>query len=338
MLSFENDYAEGTHKQILERLLETNTQQMLGYGTDRYSARAAERIKVICQCPSAEVYFFMDTVQINKTVVNSLLRLNQAIIATNIDQNEIPEAWGLDFTGHKIIRLPQTAGKLSLETLHDYLENEQHQQLIAPGMVYLSQPTEYGTLYSLAELTAISKLCRQYQIPLYVGGARLGYGLMSPQNDVSLADLARLCDVFYIGGTRVGALCGEAVVFTKHNLPEDFTWLIKKHATLPVKSRLLGVQFDTFFGSDFLYFELGKKGIKAAEQLRRGLRIKNYQFYLDTPTNQLFIIMPKYQAQQLAQHIHFQVVKKLDETNVVVRFVTSWATKKEQVEELLAMM
>lgn len=338
MLSFENDYAEGTHPQILERLLETNAQQMLGYGTDRYSARAAERIKVICQCPSAEVYFLMDSVQINKIVVNALLRENQAIIATSIDQHAIPEAWGLDFTGHKVVRLAQNEGKLSLATLRNYLENEQHCQLIEPGMLYLSQPTEYGTLYTLAELTAISELCQKYHLPLYIGGARLGYGLMSPQNDVSLADLARLCDVFYIGGTRVGALCGEAVVFTKHNFPDDFTWLIKKYATIPVKSRLLGVQFDTFFAGDFLYFELGKKGIQAAQLLRQGLYDKNYQFYLDTPTNQLFIVLSKQKAKSLAQQIRFQMVKAVDEDHVVIRLVTSWATKKEQVEELLAMM
>lgn len=343
MLSFENDYSEGAHKQILKRLCETNEQQMLAYGSDRYSARAAEKIKVLCQCPSAEVYFLMDGIQVTKIVVNTLLKTYQGVIAADIDRIVAPDASAVDFTGHKVLPIKQNKGKIDIEALRVYLDNffsqtTSYEQLVEPGMVYVSQPTECGTLYSLDELTQIVSLCHQYQLPLYLGGARLGYGLMSSQNDVSLADIARLCDVFYIGATRIGALCGEALIFTKHNLPANFNLLIKQHATLLVKSRLLGVQFDTLFATDRLYFELSKKGVQAASLLKEGLKQKNYQLCLDSPTNQVFVIIDKQKAQRLAKHVHFKTPKILDEQRVVVRFMTSWATKQEDIRKLLSLL
>lgn len=205
--------------------------------------------------------------------------------------------------------------------------------MVFPGMVYISHPTEYGTLYTKEELTALSEVCKEYNLPLYLDGARLGYGLVSPGTDVTLPDIARLCDVFYIGGTKVGALCGEAVVFTKGNMPKQFITLVKQHGALLAKGRLLGVQFDTLF-TDSLYTEISRNAIELAELLRGILREKGYKMYLETPTNQIFVVLENEKMRKLQEQVKISFWEALDETRSVVRFATSWATTKASVELL----
>ena len=249
----------------------------------------------------------------------------------------IHEAGAIEFTGHKVMEVPSENGKIIVDELEKYLEtfyndgNRDH--MVFPGMVYISQPTEYGTLYSKNELEGLSKICSKYKLPLYIDGARLGYALMSKENDATIEDVAKLCDVFYIGGTKVGALCGEAVLFTKNNTPKHFITLIKQHGALLAKGRLLGIQFDTLFENN-LYFEISKNAIETAEKLKEILKRKGYKFYIETPTNQQFIILENNDMNRLNEKVVFCFWEKYDENHTVVRFATSWATKMEDVEKL----
>ena len=337
MLSFENDYSQGAHEKILQRLVETNREAASGYGTDPYTERAKEKIRQACECPQAEVHFLVGGTQTNQNVIDAMLEGYEGVVAALSGHVSQHEAGAIEYSGHKVLTVPQEEGKIAASVLSQYLEDffadENHEHMVFPGMVYISHPTEYGTLYSRNELEALSNVCHQYDIPLYLDGARLGYALASYETDVTLPDIARLCDAFYIGGTKVGALFGEAVVFTGKRKPKHFLTRIKQHGALLAKGKLLGIQFDTLF-TDNLYFSLGRHAIDCAEELKQIFREKGYPFYLESPTNQQFILLDNDKMDTLKEKVKFSYWEPYDEKYTVVRFATSWATTKEDLEEL----
>jgi threonine aldolase len=341
MLSFENDYSEGAHPKILQRFIETNMEQVPGYGNDPYCESAKAKIREACNCPEAEIFFLVGGTQTNAVVIDSMLQAYEGVVSAQTGHVNAHEAGAIEYTGHKVLSIPQYEGKMKASDLEAYLktfwQDESHEHMVFPGMVYISHPTEYGTLYSKQELTDLSAVCRRYEIPLYLDGARLGYGLMSKSTDVTLPDIAELCDVFYIGGTKVGALCGEAVVFTKHNMPKYFVTHVKQHGALLAKGRLAGVQFDTLF-TDNLYFEISRHAIEMAELLKQGLAEKGYTFHLDSPTNQQFIVLDDEQYNELQKQVRCCFWEKPDDTHTVVRFATSWATPKENIDKLMELL
>lgn len=337
MISFENDYNTGAHPFVLKHLVETNDEVLSGYGADSYCEVAAEKIRTACQCPQADVEFLVGGTQTNAVVIASMLRDYEGVIAATTGHIGAHEAGAIEYTGHEVLTLPHTDGKLVAADiaayLTDFYADEAHEHMVFPGMVYLSHPTEYGTLYTKQELTAIASVCHQYHIPLYMDGARLGYALMSPDTDISLADIAALCDVFYIGGTKMGALCGEAVVFTKNNRPAHFMNSVKKRGALLAKGRLLGVQFDALFTDD-LYFRIGAHAIAMAEKVKIICEEKGIRFFLKTPTNQQFIILENAQLAVLRQQIGVSFWEKYDEQHTVVRLATGWSTTDADLEAL----
>lgn len=337
MISFESDYIEGAHEQILKRLCETNLEQLSGYGKDRYCESAKEKIKEACDAPDAEVFFLVGGTQTNQIVIDTMLTKYQGVISAETGHINGHEAGAIEYSGHKVLSLPQTLGKIRAADLQNLLQtfyaDDNHEHMVFPGMVYISHPTEYGTLYELQELEQLSQICKSYNIPLFMDGARLGYALMSNGTDVSLQDIARLCDVFYIGGTKVGALCGEAVVFTHANAPKHFFTSIKQHGALLAKGRLLGVQFDTLFTDD-LYYKISRHAIDMADQMRGIFRKKGYRFFIETITNQIFIILDNKKMEQLRSCVAFGFWEKYDEEHTVVRFASSWATDEASVKML----
>ena len=341
MLSFTCDYTQGAHPKILERLLETNMEKLPGYGNDHYCESAKEKIKKACGCPDAEVWFLTGGTQTNATVIDSVLQKYEGVISAQTGHIDAHESGAVEFTGHKVLTLPGHEGRIRAEELETFLKtfwaDGSHEHMVFPGMVYLSHPTEYGTLYTKAELEAISAICRNYEIPLYLDGARLGYGLMSYDTDVTLPMIAHLCDIFYIGGTKVGALCGEAVVFTKKNAPRHFLTLIKQHGALLAKGRLTGIQFDTLFTDD-LYFQISRHAIEMAELLKKGFAERGYSFFLNSPTNQQFIILENGKLEDLQKKVAFEIWEPFDKEHTVVRFATSWGTTKEEIEELFSFL
>ena len=316
-------------------------EQLGGYGSDPYCDSAKTKIKEACNCPEAEIFFISGGTQTNLIVINSMLKPYEGVISAESGHIHVHEAGSIEFTGHKILAIPQHNGKICPKELKDYLEtfhnDANHDHMVFPGMVYISHPTEYGTLYTKEELTSISTICNEYNIPLFMDGARLGYGIMSKESDLTLPDIARLCDVFYIGGTKVGALCGEAVVFTKNNMPKQFLTIVKMHGGLLAKGRLLGIQFDTLF-SDNLYFDISKHAIEMAEILKAGLKEKEYPFFIDSPTNQIFVILENNKMKELEKNVVFSFWEKYDENHTVIRFATSWATKKENIDKLMQLL
>lgn len=337
MLSFESDYIQGAHGKILERLVETNLEPESGYGNDRFCAQAKEKIREACGCPEADVFFLVGGTQTNLVMVDSFLRQHEGVVAAKTGHVSIHEAGAIERTGHKVLELPEQRGKLDPRELTEYLEkfwqDENYEHMVFPGMVYLTHPTEYGTLYTKKELEEISGICHKYKIPLYLDGARLGYGLASRETDVTLPLIARCCDAFYIGGTKVGALCGEAVVFPQGNMPPHFLTLVKQRGALLAKGRLLGIQFDTLF-TDELYLTISRHAIEMAELLKEVLREKGIAFFLESPTNQQFVILENGRMEELKKQAAFSFWEKLDETHTIVRFVTSWATRREDIEKL----
>lgn len=337
MLSFASDYIAGAHPDVIRRLTETNLENLSGYGTDPYCESARQKIREACGCTDAEVYFLVGGTQTNQVVISTMLAPYEGVIAAKTGHVSTHEAGAIEYTGHKVLELDGVNGKLTAEAVAEYMKiftadgNQEH--MVYPGMVYLSFPTEYGTLYSKAELTAIAKVCRQYEIPLYLDGARLGYGLMSAQNDLTLQDIAGLCDAFYIGGTKVGALCGEAVVFPGNAAPKHFMTQIKQHGALLAKGRLLGIQFDTLFSND-LYWKISEHAIRMAEKLKELFREKGYAFFMESPTNQQFLILENAKMQELAEHVEFSFWETYDDTHTVVRFATSWSTTEEDIRLL----
>ena len=339
MISFENDYIQGAHPEVLKRLTETNLEPLSGYGTDPYCESAREKIRRECGCPEAEIHFLVGGTQTNAVVIDAMLKGFEGVAAADTGHVAVHEAGAVEYTGHKVLTIPHHSGKIDPGELKEYLEgfyqDANHEHMVFPGMVYLSHPTELGTLYSRKELEEISQICREYEIPLFLDGARLGYGLMSSDTDVTLQDVAQLCDVFYIGGTKVGALCGEAVVFPE-KAPRHFLTSVKQHGALLAKGRRLGIQFDTLFTAT-LYFDISRHAIERAEELKRVLQEKGCTFAWESPTNQQFVILEDSTVRRLKEHVVFSFWEKADETHTVVRFVTSWATRKEEIEELSRM-
>ena len=337
MISFESDYITGAHPAVLQRLLETNLEPLSGYGEDKYCASAAEKIKAACGCTQADVHFLVGGTQTNAIVIATMLEEYEGVISANTGHIHAHEAGAVEYSGHKILPLPHQLGKLDATAVKVYVENfrqdESREHMVFPGMVYISHPTEYGTLYTKQELTDLSQVCRQYGLCLFMDGARLAYGLMSRQTDVTLKDIAQLCDVFYIGGTKVGALCGEAVVFPRGNAPKHFLNRIKKRGALLAKGRLLGVQFDALF-TDELYFKIGSHTIAMAEKLKEMLTKKGCSFHLDSPTNQQFVILENEKVEHLRKHVAFNVWEWLDDNHAVVRFATAWSTTEQDIDAL----
>lgn len=337
MLSFLNDYTEGAHPQVLKRLAELNMVSQPGYGEDAYCAAAKEKIRSFCGKEGLEVHFLTGGTQTNQVVISTMLRRYEAVVAAETGHINVHEAGAIEFTGHKVLALPSHEGKLDAAELAGYMErfyaDDTHEHMCFPGMVYISHPTEYGTLYSKKELSAISAVCRRYEMPLFLDGARLGYGLVSPEADVTIEDIVELCDVFYIGGTKVGALCGEAVVFTKNNMPRQFVTMTKQQGAMLAKGRLLGIQFDTLF-TEGLYLEISRHAIDMAMKMKAAFLEKGYPLYIDSPTNQQFIILNDEQLERLRGGAAFGVWERLEDGRTVVRFATSWATSEESVEAL----
>ena len=337
MLSFESDYILGAHDRVLEALIKTNKEVMSGYGNDIHTQNAKSLIKKACGTPESEIFFLTGGTQANQVVISTMLKSFEAVISATTGHIALHEVGAIEFTGHKVIELPQNVGKLDVSIVQAYLENfyadENNSMMVVPKMIYISHPTEYGTLYSKEELTSLRALCDKYGMKLFLDGARLGYGLASRQTDVSLHDIAKLCHVFYIGGTKVGALCGEAVVFAKGEAPERFLSQTKQHGAMLAKGRLTGVQFEALF-EDGLYFEISKNAIDRAEELKELFASRGYEFFLDSPTNQQFVILNDEQMAKISQKCRFGFWEKLPDGRTVVRFATSFATTKEEIDEL----
>ena len=340
MISFTCDYTEGAHPAILKRLLATNLEQEPGYGEDRFTAAARARIREACACPGADVYLLSGGTQTNSTVIAAMLRDVEGAVAVETGHIAVHEAGAVEYTGHKVLTLPQHKGKMDAGELDAYLErfyaDGSYEHMVFPGLVYLSFPTEYGTLYSLSELTSIRAVCDKYRLPLFVDGARLGYGLTSPGCDVTLPELARLCDAFTIGGTKVGALCGEAVVFPG-GAPKHFFTTVKQHGALLAKGRLLGIQFDVLF-TDNLYFRIARNAVERALELKQLFLSRGYELYMDSPTNQQFILLTPEAAAALDGKVAYEVWERLPDGRCVTRFATGWATTAGQINALAALL
>ncbi len=339
MTRFECDYTQGAHPRIMQRLVETNMQQTSGYGTDEYCERARDHIRRACEAPEAAVHFLVGGTQTNTTVIAALLRPHQGVLSAETGHIAGHETGAIEATGHKVLTLPSGDGKITAEQVRraydDHWNDATHEHIAQPGMVYISQSTENGTVYSLAELEALSAVCRELSLPLFVDGARLGYALAAEGSDVTLAGLARLTDVFYIGGTKVGALMGEAVVILNEALKRDFRYLIKQRGGMLAKGRLLGIQFETLF-EDGLYLEVSKNAVSLAIKLRDALAGMGFGFLHESPTNQQFPILPNDLLKRLGEKHTFSIWTRIDEQHTGVRFCTSWGTKEEEIDELIS--
>ncbi len=341
MLHFECDYTRGAHPGIIERLNETNLVSTPGYGEDEYCEAAREKIRAAVGKEDAAVYFLVGGTQTNAVVISHLLRPIEGVISADTGHINGHEGGAIEASGHKVIALPGENGKLSARAVRSYIEgyyaDEAWPHIARPGMVYISFPTEYGTVYSKSELGELSAVCRDYKLPLFIDGARMGYGLAAEGGDVELSDIARLADVFYIGGTKVGALFGEAVVFPDPSLGRDFFTIAKQHGAVLAKGRLLGIQFDTLF-TDGLYFKIAKNAVDRASELKAALREKGYRFYIDSPTNQVFVIMRNERLASLTEKAAVSRWEPFDTGHTVVRLCTDWATTKEEVRELIGLL
>lgn len=341
MIHFDTDYMEGAHPLVLQRLVETNMEQTQGYGNDSHTENAKRLILDACGLDEKEgrVFFLVGGTQTNATVIDGLLDRHEGVMAAESSHINNHETGAIEATGHKVLVLPSKKGKISATDVKSYIDNfysdDTFEHMVFPGMVYISHPTEFGTLYTLDELAALSSVCREANIPLYMDGARLGYGLAADNTDVTLKDIARLCDIFYIGGTKVGALFGEAVVITRQNLLRHFYPLIKQHGALLAKGRLLGVQFETLFTNN-LYLEISGHAIKMATKLKEAMISKGYKQYIDSPTNQLFFLLPNHEIERLRQFATFELWGPLCPNETPVRFVTDWATREENIDKFIA--
>lgn len=337
MIYFNNDYSEGCHSEVLQRLLETNMVQTPGYGMDEYCATAADMIRKLCKNDSLAVHFLVGGTQTNLIVISAALRPHQGVIGANTAHVQVHETGAVEATGHKVLSLPSEDGKITADQIEKAVDahftDEAAEHMVQPKMVYISNPTELGTIYSLAELEAISASCKKHGLYLFLDGARLGYGLTANGNDVTMADLARLCDVFYIGGTKVGALFGEAVVISNSAIAEDFRYLIKQHGGMLAKGRLLGIQFSALLDNN-LYFKIAKYANTLADQLRDTLERLGYQLLVPGVTNQVFPVLPDALLERLSESFSFTEQQRVDESHRAVRFCTSWATTQENMDAL----
>ena len=337
MISFECDYNNGAHPKVIDNLVRYNDAKPTPYGFDEFSERAKQRIREAIGMPDAQIFFLTGGTQTNATTIDSMLYQYEGVICVDTGHINVHEAGAVEFTEHKIITLPGTLGKLSAKTLDKYLDDFMHDgnnaHAVYPGLVYITFPTELGTLYTAQELDDIYQVCQHYNIPLYVDGARLGYGLMAEGCDITLPYLARHCDVFYIGGTKIGALCGEAVVFTNRQAHKHFFSIQKQHGAVIAKGALIGLQFDALF-TDNLYFKLARHAIEMAMLMKQIFQEKGCKFFIDSPTNQQFVILPNDTVERLAPHIEFTHWGKADIHHTICRFVTSWATTADELNEL----
>ena len=338
MIQFQCDYNEGAHPLILQRLTETNMEQTIGYGEDHYCAQARELIKQECEREDIDVHFLVGGTQTNTTVIAHTLRPYQGVISAVSGHINVHETGAIEATGHKVLAVPSADGKLTAAQIEEVMQAHRNEDgpehMVQPGMVYLSFPTEVGTVYTRSELKAISEVCHKYELPLFVDGARLGYGLCSPEIDITLPELAQLADVFYIGGTKVGALFGEAVVITNETLKRDFRYSIKRHGGMLAKGRLLGIQFATLF-TDNLYMKIAQHAIDEAMRIKRTLQEAGIEFLIDSPTNQQFPIFSNAQLEALSKKYRFSFWQQVDANHVAVRICTSWGTKSENVNLLI---
>ncbi|WP_422485462.1 threonine aldolase family protein [Gudongella sp. DL1XJH-153] len=338
MIRFESDYSEGAHQRILDMLVETNMEQTAGYGVDYHCDNARKYIKDYCKDDKLDVHFLVGGTQANTTVIASILKPYQGVVSANTGHINVHETGAIEATGHRVISVDSEDGKLTAVQISEVYDNHwndaTHEHMVQPGMVYISHPTENGTIYSKKDLEEISQVCNELGLPLFMDGARMGYGLMADGNDLSLPEIARLCDVFYIGGTKVGALFGEAVVIRTEALKKDFRYNIKQRGGMLAKGRLLGIQFEALF-QDGLYFEISKNAIQMAMKIRDAFREKGCEFLYDSPTNQQFPILTHNQIEKLAQNYSFQHWTKVDGNKDAVRFCTSWVTEETNVDKLV---
>jgi threonine aldolase len=337
MYSFKNDYSEGAHPRILNALLESNMEQVEGYGEDPYCIKAAELIKNKIGRTDIDIHFIPGGTQTNLTVISAFLRPHEAAIAANTGHILVHETGAIEGTGHKVISIASSNGKLTPSLIKPALDAHTDEHMVKPKLVYISNSTEIGTVYTKEELEELSKFCRENKLYLYVDGARLGSALCSETNDIKLSDMGSLVDAFYIGGTKNGALIGEALVICRNSLKEDFRFFIKQKGAMLAKGRLLGIQFLELFKDD-LYFDLAKHANDMANILKEGIKKAGYGFLIDSPSNQIFPILPNKLIEKLLKDFSFYVWEKVDEENSAIRLVTSWATNKEYVMEFVAVL
>lgn len=337
MIYFHNDYAEGCHEKVLQKLIETNMEQTPGYGTDSYCMDAANKIRKLCGREELSVHFLVGGTQANLTVIDAALRPHQAALGPVGAHINVHETGAVEATGHKVLSVPSSDGKITANQVRNVVNNhrasDSFEHEAQPKLVYISNPTEYGTLYSLQELTELSEACHELGLYLFLDGARLGYGLAAKDYDVTLPDIARLCDVFYIGGTKVGALFGEAVVISNPCIAEDFRYLIKQHGGMLAKGRLLGVQFCALFEDD-LYFEISRHAVTMADQIRGTLDEMGARYLVPGITNQIFPILPDTLLEELGKNFMFTEMERVDENHRAIRFCTSWATTQANTDAL----
>jgi len=338
MIRFECDYAEGAHPKIMEKLMQTNMEQTIGYSEDKYCDEARELLKKLCNAPSSDVHFLVGGTQTNTTFIASVLRPYQGVISASTGHINVHETGAIESTGHKVLALESKDGKISAQQVKNcylsHYNDESYEHMVQPGMVYISFPTENGTLYSKSELIEMHDVCKELNLPLYIDGARLGYGLNSPKNDLKLTDFVELCDAFYIGGTKEGMLFGEAIVINNPNLQKDFRYMIKQKGGMFAKGRLLGLQYLALFEND-LYNEISLHADKLALKIRAAFEEKGISMLYDSYTNQQYPILPNGVLKELAKRYSYSFWCAIDEANSAVRFCTSWATKTEDVDELL---
>ena len=339
MIHFNSDYTAGAHQEVMDALVRTNMEHTVGYGNDSYTAEARDMIREAVGIPDAEVMFLVGGTQTNATAIDGILRRHEGVLAAASGHIAVHESGAIEASGHKVLTLPERDGKVRSEDVDNYIRSfyadDTYQHMVAPGMLYISQPTEFGTIYSLEELKALSAVCHRHNIPLYIDGARMAYGLKAEGADFTLRDIARLADVFYIGGTKCGTLFGEALVVTNRELLKNLFPLVKQHGALLAKGRLLGVQFGALF-RDGLYERIGKEAVRLALKIREAFREAGYKVVIESPTNQQFFQLPNDVIDRLRESIAFDYWGPRGERESVVRFVTSWSTTEQDVEMLIA--
>jgi len=340
-LPFATDYMHLCHPEILKRMSEISDIAYMGYGSDEICLAAKEKIRHVCEAPEADVYFITGGTQTNVVAIDALLKYYEGILCTETGHIAAHEAGAVEATGHKVITLPEHNGKISTTDIQHYLKtlyaDETLEHQVQPGMVYISHPTEVGTLYTLSELKEISQICHDHQLKLFLDGARMGYGLAATGTDVTLPDIAKLCDAFYIGGTKVGALIGEALVFPHSDIVKHFFSQIKRHGFHLAKGWMIGLQFDTLF-RDNLYFKISRRTIELAEKLHTGIQNAGLKFFIDSPTNQQFVICSAEQTEKLNESVDFEIWQNMPNDNKVIRFCVSWHTTEEQIDQLIQLL
>lgn len=334
MYSFMNDYSEGAHPRVLELLLSSNYEQNIGYGEDIHSERSKEYIRKLIKKTNADIHYIPGGTITNLIVISALLRPHQCVVSADTGHINVHETGAIEATGHKVVSVPTKEGKLTPQAIQTVLDYHSDEHMVQPKMVYISNSTELGTIYTKSELVAIADICMKNQLLLYLDGARIGTALMAKENDLTLEDIANLVDIFYIGGTKNGALLGEALVICKDYLKEDFRYLIKQRGALMAKGFVMGIQFEALFQDD-LFFRLAGHANKMAERIARALKEKGYSFYVEPCTNQLFPILPYHTLEQLAKNFNFSIQEKINEDKTVIRLVTSWATSQDGVDSLI---